>query len=58
MLCFNEHVPGEFGPRRVTQAEIRSSFERGWRVDSIEPSTLENVIGPPVPAWLACITRI
>jgi SAM-dependent methyltransferase len=58
MLCFNEHVPGEFGPRRVTQAEIRSSFERGWRVDSIEPSTLENVMGPPVPAWLACITRI
>jgi len=28
MLCFSDLEPGTYGPRRVTQAEIRSSFER------------------------------
>lgn len=58
MLCFSERQPGEFGPRRVTQAEIRSSFERGWKVDSIEAAPLENVMGPPIEGWLAAITRV
>jgi cyclopropane fatty-acyl-phospholipid synthase-like methyltransferase len=57
MLCFSERQPGDFGPRRVTQAEIRSSFARGWRVDSIEPAKLENNGGVDVLAWLACLTR-
>jgi len=57
MLCFSERQPGDFGPRRVTQAEIRSSFDRGWRVDSIEPALLENTGAVDVLAWLACLTR-
>lgn len=57
MLCFSARQAGDFGPRRVTQAEIRSSFESGWQVDSIEPSTLENTGGVDVLAWLACLTR-
>ena len=57
MLCFSERQPGDFGPRRVTQAEIRSSFARGWRVDSIEPAKLENNGGVDVLAWQACLTR-
>lgn len=58
MLCFSERQPGEFGPRRVTQAEIRASFATGWQVDSIEPSTLENTSGPGILAWLASLTRV
>lgn len=58
MLCFNEHVPGNFGPRRVTQAEICASFARGWRVDSIEPATLDNTSGDAIPAWLVSLTRL
>jgi 2-polyprenyl-3-methyl-5-hydroxy-6-metoxy-1,4-benzoquinol methylase len=58
MLCFSERQPGDQGPRRVTQAEIRSSFAHGWTVDSIEPAPLENVMGPPILAWLAAITRV
>ena len=58
MLCFSERQGGEFGPRRVTQAEIRSSFQRGWRVDSIEAATLENTNGPGILAWLALLTRL
>ena len=58
MLCFSEHQPGDFGPRRVTQAEIRASFQKGWRVDAIEAAKLETNLGPEgIFAWLARITR-
>ena len=40
-LCFSEHTPGTTGPRRVTQAEIRTAFADGWTVDRIEPAHLE-----------------
>jgi SAM-dependent methyltransferase len=59
MLCFSEHQPGDFGPRRVTQDEIRASFEQGWRVDSIEAAKLEVTMGPEgILGWLARITRL
>src|ERR1700686_5013763 len=58
MLCFSERQPGDTGPRRVAQAEIRASFDRGWQVDSIEPATIEITIGPGIVAWLACLTRV
>jgi hypothetical protein len=58
MLCFSERQPGDFGPRRVTQAEIRASFQMGWRVDAIDDVKLETNLGPEgVFAWLARITR-
>jgi SAM-dependent methyltransferase len=58
MLCFSERQPGDWGPRRVSEAEIRSSFENGWRIDSIEPSRLVLTIVPEgVDAWEAAITR-
>ena len=59
MLCFSDHMPGGWGPRRVTQQEIRSSFSDGWRVDSIEPAELEINIEPQAAlAWLSVITRL
>jgi len=59
MLCFSEHQPGDWGPRRVTQAEIRASFATGWRVDAIEAQRLEVTIDPgSVAAWLAVLTRV
>ena len=58
MLCFSERQPGDFGPRRVTQAEIRASFQKGWRVDAIDAVKLEANLGPEgIFAWLARITR-
>ena len=59
MLCFSERQPGDSGPRRVTQDEIRASFQNGWRVDAIEAVKLETNLGPEgVFAWLARITRV
>jgi cyclopropane fatty-acyl-phospholipid synthase-like methyltransferase len=59
MLCFSDQQPGDYGPRRVRQDEIRSSFSQGWRVDAIEPVKLETNMGSEgIFAWLAYITRI
>jgi SAM-dependent methyltransferase len=58
MCCFSDRQPGEWGPRRVSQAEIRSNFGTGWRVESIEAAQFEVNLKPPVvEAWLARITR-
>jgi cyclopropane fatty-acyl-phospholipid synthase-like methyltransferase len=59
MLCFSDRQSGDWGPRRVSQQEIRSSFARGWRVDSIEAATFDVTLDPAgVRAWRAAITRL
>jgi cyclopropane fatty-acyl-phospholipid synthase-like methyltransferase len=58
MLCFSDRQPGQWGPHRITQAEIRAAFADGWRIDSIEPATIEITTDPAgVRAWLAALTR-
>ena len=58
MLCFSDEEPPGWGPRRVTQAEIRGSFARGWEVETIEPAELHVTIRPePVRSWFASIRR-
>ena len=58
MLCFSEDEPPGWGPRRITQAEIRATFVNGWDVESIEPTELQVTIRPePVRAWFATIRR-
>jgi SAM-dependent methyltransferase len=59
LLCFSEATPGDTGPRRVTQAELRAAFADGWRIDRIDAATFEVraefLIRPS--AWLARIVR-
>jgi SAM-dependent methyltransferase len=58
LLCFSNRQPGVFGPRRITQDEIRAAFAGGWRVDSIEPVLMDSAVQRgAVHAWLATITR-
>ncbi|SRR6266540_3733146 len=58
MLCFSDLVPGDLGPRRVRQDEIRESLADGWEILSIEPATLDVTFTPTgIPAWLAVIAR-
>jgi SAM-dependent methyltransferase len=58
MLCFSEHQPGDWGPRRVTQAEIRASLSEGWEIESIEPAVIEMRIDPQgAKAWHAVARR-
>jgi ubiquinone/menaquinone biosynthesis C-methylase UbiE len=59
MLCFSDRQPGNWGPRRVTQDEIRASFANGWVIDSIEPAVLEITIDPAgAQAWELAATRV
>ena len=58
MLCWSERNPWGYGPRRVTQTEIREAFADGWSVEAIVPEVLESKLpGARVHAWLATITR-
>ena len=58
LLCFSDRLPGGFGPRRVSQQEIRTSFQDGWQIESIEAATIETIRDPNgVPAWHATISR-
>jgi SAM-dependent methyltransferase len=58
MLCFSERQPGEWGPRRVTEHDIRASFSDSWRIESIVRTTLDLTIDPRgAEGWLAAITR-
>ena len=57
LMCFSDQQPGDWGPRRVTQAEIRSAFSAGWHVNYIQSSAFETNIGDAY-AWLASISRL
>jgi cyclopropane fatty-acyl-phospholipid synthase-like methyltransferase len=59
LLCFSDRQPGVLGPRRVSREELRASFARGWRIDAIEPTTIDSRDGrDAVQAWLATVTRV
>jgi len=60
LMCFSEREPAGYGPRRVSQDELRAAFSDGWAVASIEADTFEVNPGMPAPAaqaWLAAIRR-
>ena len=60
LMCFSDRQPGEFGPRRVRQDELRAAFADGWTVESIMADTFEVNLGFPgrtAQAWLATIQR-
>jgi SAM-dependent methyltransferase len=59
MLCFSDREPGDWGPRRVTQQEIRASFGDDWVIDSIEPTMIDITIDPAgAHAWQVALTRM
>jgi cyclopropane fatty-acyl-phospholipid synthase-like methyltransferase len=58
MLCFSDQQPGDWGPHRVTRAEITASFADGWHIDSVEPDTIDIATDPDgIRAWLVTLTR-
>ncbi|HKS43693.1 MAG TPA: class I SAM-dependent methyltransferase [Amycolatopsis sp.] len=59
MLGFSDQQPGDWGPHRLTRDEITASLAEGWRIDSIEASTIEVTTEPDgIRAWLVAATRI
>ena len=58
-MCFTEHEPGSWGPRRVIQAEIRESFRQGWHINNIRETGFDTNLGSrKCKAWLSSITLI
>ncbi len=65
LMCFSNEEPGEFGPRRITRAELDAAFATGWRIESVEPTQFEtnpNFTGATFSAggpksWFASIRR-
>ncbi|MGD0055144.1 MAG: class I SAM-dependent methyltransferase [Acidimicrobiales bacterium] len=58
LLCFSDRVPGDFGPRRVSEGELRSSFAEGWHVLSLDLMRMIITLNPGgVDAWRAVISR-
>ncbi|HLT10373.1 MAG TPA: class I SAM-dependent methyltransferase [Micromonosporaceae bacterium] len=60
LQCFSDQEPGDDGPRRITQAELRAAFANGWRVLDIEATRID--VRPefrlePARAWFATIVR-
>jgi cyclopropane fatty-acyl-phospholipid synthase-like methyltransferase len=61
LMCFSDRQPGDFGPRRVTQDELRAAFADGWTVRSIvaDSFTVNRGLGiSSAQAWLATIDRV
>ena len=60
LMCFSDRQPGEWGPRRVTEGELRAAFGSGWRIDSLAPDRFDINPGldtPTAEAWLADVVR-
>jgi SAM-dependent methyltransferase len=61
LMCFSDRQPGDWGPRRVTEGELRAAFGSGWRICSLRPGSFE--INPGLgtstaEAWLADVVRL
>jgi SAM-dependent methyltransferase len=58
ILCFSEREPGNWGPRRVTERELRDAFRDEWEVERIVPERLQTNLGHDVEGWLAAVRRV
>jgi SAM-dependent methyltransferase len=65
LMCFSDRQPGNVGPRRVTEDELRAAFGQGWTVLSVVADTFDlqpsaaGLFGTATAqAWLATIERV
>ena len=59
ILCFSDREPGDWGPHRVTERELRDAFRDGWEVERLVPERLGTNLGTEgVDGWLATVRRV
>jgi SAM-dependent methyltransferase len=65
LMSFSDRQPGNVGPRRVSEDELRAAFADGWAVRSVVADTFDLVPSaaglfgtPSAQAWLATIERL
>jgi cyclopropane fatty-acyl-phospholipid synthase-like methyltransferase len=64
LMCFSDKEPGDTGPRRITEKELRETFAEGWIIESItasqfepNPESEEEFVDGGPKAWFAVIRR-
>jgi SAM-dependent methyltransferase len=61
LMCFSDRQPGDWGPRRVTEGELRTALATGWRIASLARDRFDINPGlgtPTAEAWLADAVRL
>ena len=61
LMCFSDRQPGQWGPRRVGEDELRAAFSTGWRIESLVRDSFDINPGfetPRAQAWLADVVRM
>lgn len=58
LQCFSDQggKAQRFGPRLVSQEELRAAFAVGWLIEWIRPASFKSNQGRDYPAWLALMT--
>jgi SAM-dependent methyltransferase len=58
VMCFSEHEPDGWGPRRVTRNELMDAFADGWLIRSIKAERFATTLSQDgAQAWLAEVER-
>jgi hypothetical protein len=60
LMCFSDRQPGDFGPRRVSEPELRAAFADGWVMADIVADAFDinrGPIGAQAQAWRATLRR-
>ena len=58
MLCFSDLEPAGYGPRRITEREIRESFRDGWSINYLRPAIFESrTRAEGSRAWFSSISK-
>jgi len=60
LMCFSERTPGDWGPQRIHEDELRETFSGGWELERLERSRFDLNPGMPVEAadaWLVVARR-
>ena len=61
LMCFSDRQPGDWGPRRVTEGELRAAFRDGWQIDSLAADRFDLNPGlgtPTAESWLLDAVRM
>lgn len=62
ITCISDRQPGDWGPHRISEADLRGTFTEGWVIDGVTPCIRE-IHRPEInvsvaQAWLARIRRV
>lgn len=60
LMCFSDRTPGDWGPNRIREDELRATFADGWELVTLDPAQFEINPGYPTAkpdAWYLLARR-